>query len=80
MYENCIDNSDGFDNFWNEQKIKLEVSNLTEINLNKSTKITTATLNDLQAIQIGASYTKRKKIMNVQAICNVSSQIDLPNN
>ncbi len=61
---NCIDNSDGFDNFLNEQIIKLEMSNLTEINLNKTTKITTATLNDLQSIKIGASKINKKKIMN----------------
>jgi hypothetical protein len=56
------------------------MSNLTEINLNKTTKITTATLNDLQSIKIGASKINKKKIMNIQAICNVSTQIDLPNN
>ena len=40
------------------------MSNLTEINLNKTTKITTATLNDLQSIKIGASKINKKKIMN----------------
>ncbi len=56
------------------------MSNLTEIKLNITTKIATADLNDLQSIKIGASKINKKKTTNIQAICTVSTKINLPNN
>ena len=48
---NCLDNFNGYDNFVNKKKIKLEISKLTNIEINSSIQITKDIYKNLKIIE-----------------------------
>ena len=77
---NCIDNSESFDKFLNKKHIKLELSNLTLIDINSTIQITKENYKNLKTLEDNVLKTKQKKIINVTSICNNVVQMQLPNN
>jgi hypothetical protein len=58
---NCIDNSESFDKFLNKKHIKLELSNLTLIDINSTIQITKENYKNLKSLEDIVLKTKQKK-------------------
>ena len=58
---NFIDNSESFDKFLNKKHIKLELSNLTLIDLNSDIQITKEKYKNLKTLEDIVLKTKQKK-------------------